>query len=175
MNLNLGNYPGYFHYIVRHKPAKPKMKPNNQLIILVTMLLLSPVAYGQNVHTITLQVDTDQIIKSNVNEVCNFGQAQGISNEDFTIIVAQGDTVRWEGVSTSTPDRDEVEITGINHEGGARIFGKNKLNGEGGMVIGVVTHGREGDEEIYKVSFKVYNNGVKRNGTFHIDPKLRVK
>jgi hypothetical protein len=165
----------FFFYIDPHKPVKPKMKPNNQLTILMTMLLLSLVSYGQNVHTITLQVDTDQIVKSNINAVCNFGQAQSISNEDFTLIVAQGDTVKWEGVSSSASDMDEVEITGINHEGGARIFGKNKLNGDGGMVAGVVTHGREGDEEKYKVSFKVYNNGVKRNGTFHIDPKLRVK
>lgn len=151
------------------------MKRYNQLTILMTMLLLSLVSHGQDVHTITLQVDTELIENSNTNEVSNFGQDPGISNEDFTIEVAPGDTVKWVGVSSSAAGTDEVEITGINHEGGARIFGKNKLNGRGGLVVGVVTHGREGDEEKYKVSFKVSNDGVKRNGTFHIDPKLRVK
>ncbi|MDH3709925.1 MAG: hypothetical protein OER04_08565 [Cyclobacteriaceae bacterium] len=151
------------------------MKPIKQLSLLVTILLLSIMGYGQEVHTITLSVATDQVENSNTHEVCNFGQDPGISNEEFTIFVALGDTVKWVGVSANAPDSDEVEITAINHEGGARVFGRNKLNDTDGIVIGVVTEGREGDEEKYKVSFKVHNNGVKRNGTFHIDPKIKVK
>jgi len=107
--------------------------------------------------------------------VCNFGQDQSIANRDFTITVEKGDTVKWVGVSSDSPDTDRVEITGINHEGGARVFGKNKLNDTDGIVIGIVSDGKQGDEEKYKVSFKVFNDGTKRKGTFHIDPKIKVQ
>lgn len=152
------------------------MKLANQITILLAVLLisLSNVSFSQTVHTITLNVATGLIENTNVDEVCNFGQDQSIANRDFSITVKKGDTVKWVGVSSDSSG-DKVEITGINHEGGVRIFGKNKLNDTDGIVIGVVSDGKPGDEEKYKLSFKVFNNGVKRNGTFHIDPKIKVQ
>lgn len=150
------------------------MKSTIQLLMAMVLLSFTNVLYGQTVHTIILNVETGIIENSNKDEVCNFGQDQSVSNEDFTITVKNGDTVRWVGFSSDAPDSDKVDITSINHEGGARVFGRNKLNDTDGVVVGIVTEGRDGDEEKYKVSFKVYNNGVKRQGTFNIDPKIKV-
>lgn len=152
------------------------MKTTKQFLILIVIALFtfSINSYSQQTHIITLNVDTGQIENSNVDEVCDFGQDPGITNRGFTIEVEIGDTVKWIGVSSSSPDTDAVEITGINHEGGARVFGKNKLNDTDGVVVGVVTDGKEGDLEKYKISFKVYNDGDKRGGTYHIDPIIKV-
>ena len=152
------------------------MKTTKRLLFFIAIALFtfSIASYGQQTHVITLNVDTGQIEKSNVDQVCDFGQDPGISNRGFTIEVEIGDTVKWIGVSSSSPETDSVEITSINHEGGARVFGKNKLNDTDGVVIGIVTDGKEGDLEKYKISFKVYNNGDKRGGTYHIDPIIKV-
>ena len=58
------------------------------------------------------------------------------------------------------------------------VFNKNVLNGNGGdpeIVAATVVKGNVGDAIKYKIKFTVYNNGVKRPGTFQIDPKVRVK
>lgn len=129
-------------------------------------------------HEITLFVATGSIDQSNLDQSCNFGQATGVSNRDYTIEVQLGDVVIWKGVSSSAPDTDEVQITAINHEGGARVFGKNVLKdtkSNPGVVQATVTEGKAGDEEKYKVQFRVFNNGQKRKGTFNIDPKIQIK
>lgn len=129
-------------------------------------------------HEIILQVDTQNIGPTNTDDVCTFGQDASISNAEFTINVRKGDVIIWKGVSSSAPDTDEVLITSINHEGGARVFGRNVLRDSRqnpGVVLGVISDGKDGDEEKYKVSFKVLNSGEKRGGTFHIDPKIRIK
>jgi hypothetical protein len=126
---------------------------------------------------VTLYVDTAQIAKSDVNQYCNFGQPSNIANEDFTIEVKVGDTVTWQAVSANAPSTDIVNVASINHEGGKNVFGKNVLKGDGQSperVTAQVLHKTAGSDYKYKISFKVYNNGVKRNGTFHIDPKIRV-
>lgn len=155
------------------------MKSGSKFIFLLFIALLTVSSTETTeTHIITLQVDTGAITVDNVNEVSNFGQGPGIPNEDFTIVVSPGDIVMWKGVSSTAPDTDEVLITSINHEGGARVFGRNTLRDNSqnpGVVLGVVSDGKEGDEEKYKVSFKVMNNGEKRNGTFHIDPKIQVR
>jgi hypothetical protein len=126
---------------------------------------------------VTLYVDTAGISKPDVNPYCNFGQPPEIANEDFTIDVQIGDTVTWEGVSANAPSTDVVNIVSINHEGGKNVFGRNILKGDGEnpeQVTGEVLYRTEGSDYKYKISFTVYNNGVKRNGVFHIDPKIRV-
>lgn len=126
---------------------------------------------------VTLYVDTARVAKPDVNPYCNFGQAPEIANEDFTIEVKVGDTVTWEGVSANAPSTDVVNIVSINHEGGKNVFGKNILKGDGQSpekVTGKVLYKTAGSDYKYKISFTVLNNGVKRNGTFHIDPKIRV-
>ncbi|MDX5585498.1 MAG: hypothetical protein QNK20_11350 [Aureibaculum sp.] len=151
------------------------MKTTNRLFILmgIVLMLLSSNSYAQETHTITLNVNTSTVDKHNTDETCNFGQESGVSNKDFTIEVSVGDTIIWEGVSTSS-DEVLVNITAINHEGGINVFNKNKLHGDGQYperVIGTVIQGVPGDEDKYKISFKMSN----RDGTFHIDPILKIK
>jgi hypothetical protein len=129
-------------------------------------------------HVVTLYVDTSQIDNQNVDRVSNFGQPENISNQDFTIDVSLGDVVMWQGVSSNAPETDVVLISAINHEGGVNVFDQNVLKDTSrkpGVVEGTVKKGQSGQEQKYKVSFKVLNNGAKRNGTFHIDPKIRVR
>ncbi len=128
---------------------------------------------------ITLYVDTAQINNRNVNASCNFGQAQDISNEEFTTVVNLGDSVTWQGVSANAPSTDVVNIVSINHEGGKNVFDANVLKGstsEGREKVTATAIQRTtgGEKYKYKISFTVFNNGTKRNGTFHIDPKIEV-
>jgi hypothetical protein len=151
------------------------MKTTNRLFILMTFFILSfsGNSYAQETHTITLYVNTSTVDKHNIDETCNFGQESGVSNKDFTIEVSLGDTIIWEGVSTSS-DEVLVNINAINHEGGKNVFDKNKLPGDGLVperVIRTVVNGEPGDEDKYKISFKMSN----RNGTFHIDPVIKIK
>lgn len=129
---------------------------------------------------VTLYVDTGSIEKNNSAVACHFGQPEGVSNEEFTIDANVGDTITWVGVSTSAPETDQVNIRSINHEGGKNVFGQNVLIGDRGApekVVGkiVSTTGNEKRDFFkYKLSFTVKNNGQNRNGTFHIDPVIRV-
>lgn len=127
---------------------------------------------------VTLYVDTARIDKQDVNASCNFGQDPSIANEEFTIDVNVGDTVTWQGVSSNAPSTDVVNIVSINHEGGKNVFDKNILTGNGQSperVTDTVRSKTDGDEKYkYKISFTVTNNGSKRNGMFHIDPKIAV-
>ena len=154
------------------------MKTKFQLVALLMVMLICPATLlqAQEVHVVTLNVNTGEINNNNVNDVSDFGQSADISNRDFTIEVSLGDIVVWKGVSTS-PENDSVMIDAINHEGGARVFDRNTLKDDPqnpGVVVGKVTAGRRGDEEKYKISFKVFENGVQKGGTYHIDPKIRI-
>ena len=128
--------------------------------------------------SVILNVDTTRISKPDVNPYCNFGQPSTIMNEDFTIEVNVGDTISWEGISSSS-SFDAVNIISINHEGGQNIFDRNLLAGDNGnpeKVVGTVLNPTpEGKEYKYTIAFTVYNNGVKRNGTYRIDPIIKVK
>lgn len=153
---------------------KPKRRIPNLLFIILAACSIS--LFAQETHTITLYVNTAEISNQDTNAFCNFGQGGDIPNEEFTIKVRNLDTVVWEGVSTSSTD-DEVLVNAINHEGGKNVFDKNVLKDtrdNPGVVQGQVVNGEVGDEQKYKISFKVTNNGNSRNGTFHIDPKIKV-
>lgn len=129
--------------------------------------------------TVTLYVDTRAVTNQNTQQTCNFGQDAEISNEEYTIQAAVGDTITWEGRS-SVNENDVVNIKSINHEGGKNVFNKNVLIGDGGSpekVVGKVvgaTGSTPRDRYKYKLSFKVTTDGQNRNGTFHIDPKIEV-
>lgn len=154
---------------------------NTHLSLMMTALLFlffSSFSFAQETHTITLFVNTAEVNSQNTGEQCNFGQAEGVTNEDFTIQVKKGDIIVWKGVSINAPDTDIVSISAINHEGGVNIFNKNVLLGNGQspeVVIGTVVQGAPGDVQKYKLSFKVFNNGEQRNGTFLIDPKIQIR
>jgi hypothetical protein len=149
----------------------------------ITIILFSFIqkSHAQENHIITLYVNTDEILKPNVNPYCDFGQTDGSSNENYTITANIGYTIIWRGKSTSSSE-DRVNITSINHRGGKNVFDRNVINGNGAdpeEVMGTIlytTIDKKGKKDLYKytIKFTVYNNGVKRNGMFQIDPKLRV-
>jgi len=155
------------------------MKTANQLLVLVAIISLSisNSSYGQEDRVITLYVNTAEITNQNEYQVSYFeGQEQGTDTRNFTIYVSPGDRIIWQGAS-STSETDRVIIKSINYEGGKNVFDQNVLkstNESPNIVIGTVINGSEGFEEKYKISFTVYNNGTKRQGTFHIDPKIKV-
>jgi len=163
------------------------MKTTNRLLILMAIVLLVFIVTSCNQcqsakeHTITLNVNTAQIVKPNINDYCDFGQDSNISNEDYTIKAKVGDIITWKGL-TST-EGDVVNIVSINHIGGKNIFGKTNLKGNGEdpeLVVGKVLNStydkgnKKHDLYKYTIKFTVINNGVQRNGTFHIDPKIQV-
>lgn len=151
------------------------MKITNRILFLFALLFcsLNYVTLAQTEHTVTLNVNTGEIVKPDIGPYCNFGQADDVTNEDFTIYVRNGDTIQWVGVSTSS-ENDRVEIHSINYQGGKNVLGANVLNGVDGVVTGTVTNAQQGDEEKYIVYFKVFNNGTQRNGMFQIDPKVKI-
>jgi len=157
------------------------MKTSKKSLILIAIfaLLFSVNSFSQSItHHITLNVNTAKIDSHNASDVSNFGQEDGSSNEDFTITVGVGDIIIWEGISSTFPDDDTVNITSINYKGQKNIFGENHLKGdrqEPTKVRGTVVTGDVGDVVKYTISFKVLNNGVKRGGTYHIDPKILIK
>ncbi len=155
------------------------------LILTISALLLcsftsstqpEPVA-AENI-VVTLNVDTGEIDKENASASCNFGQAEGISNEEFTIVVNVGDVITWVGVSSSSPETDVVDITKIKHVKGKNIFGKDLDTTDKGnhQKVSAKVLASTAVEGLYKydISFAVTNNGVKRNGMFHIDPKIQA-
>jgi hypothetical protein len=146
--------------------------------LVLTLLVCSfmTIQAQENTVVVTLNVNTGQIEKNNLATTCNFGQPQNISNENFTIEVNVGDIITWQGVSSSAPETDIVEITKIKRAKGKNIFDKEELlPGENKKISGKALF-QTTAEDIYKydISFTVSTNGKKRNGTFHIDPKIIV-
>ena len=82
----------------------------------------------------------------------------------------------WEGVSSSSPDTDIVDITKIKYVKGTNIFGKDLLPGNKPHKItgNVLTSTAAAGDYKYEISFTVTNNGVKRNGIFRIDPVIQA-
>lgn len=146
-----------------------------KLSILIFMFLMVPICLlAQQTRLVNLSVNTAEIDNTNIADNASFGQEDDISNEDYTIVVQLGDTIVWRGLSSSNPTDHIVNIKSINHVGGARLFDRNVLNGDGGTperVIGIITEGRPGDEKKYNIFFRLSN----KQGTFRIDPKIVVE
>lgn len=124
---------------------------------------------------VKLNVDTSQISEDNVDSCSNFGQGPGISNENFLTEANVGETIIWQGVSSSAPTTDVVNIIKIKHHGGNNVFKHHELKGKGNpeKVSGAVKKHTNGDSETYTLSFNVFNGQIKR-GTYKIDPKLAI-
>ncbi len=134
----------------------------------------------EKILEIILYVNTSEITQTTTDEHANFGQGDTILNKDYTTKVSKGDIIIWRGVSTTDSLLDDVNIKLIRHEQGKRLLGRNALqgnNGDPGMVVGMI--GKDISEVIsdikyekYSLHFTVYNDGIRRNGVFTIDPKL---
>lgn len=125
--------------------------------------------------TVTLYVDTANFDKSNISKFCNFGQTDGTSNEDYTIVVNVGDTITWQGVSTSNQE-DVVMIHSVRHNRGKKIFDQDEIVGDGknprlSKKALYSTRGQESHK--YTLRFIIVRNG-KRSEVFQIDPKIEV-
>lgn len=126
---------------------------------------------------VTLSVNTGSIVNPNVDDFCTFGQGNGVSNENYTTQANVGDTITWQGVSSSSPGTDVVNITSINYSGGQNIFDQNVINGNNGTpekVIATIASNTQGEEEEYTINFTVFNGSTRRNGSFSIDPKIQI-
>jgi len=148
------------------------MKTINRLFILIAIVLLSFSinTYGQaQTHTVTLYVNTSAINNQNISTTCNFGQEEGVSNEEYSIEVNVGDTIIWEGVSTSS-DTDVIAIRKIKYERGTNVFDGDEIEGTS-TVVGTVLRPTGEQDYKYKISFKVNDTGA----TYYIDPKVKVK
>jgi hypothetical protein len=153
-----------------------KITLNNLIMQNVIEPLERTAVNAKNVR-ITLEVDTARIENNDIDPCCNFGQEDHICNKDFTVDANVGDIITWQGVSSSSKE-DEVNIISIQHEDGNDIFSHRRLPGDGnepGKVVGLVLSlAPAGMEYKYKISFTVKHNSKKRNGIFHIDPKIQV-
>jgi len=153
------------------------MTTTKRLLILPVFLLLflSENSLAQELHTITLYVNTSALTHNrDVNQYANFGQEAGISNEDYTVLVNLNDDIEWVGVSSSAPDTDLVYITKIKHDKKDKLLNSDDIEGEK-VVKAKVTKGNSGDTEKYKLHFKIVSQTNPQDETFKIDPVLKIK
>ncbi|QRM89044.1 hypothetical protein FG167_07270 [Lacinutrix sp. WUR7] len=163
------------------------MKTSKRLfqVLLVALFFNIATTFAQDTYYVTIHVETDKITSRNKLEVCYFtwekpnGEiTKSVGNiEDFNIEVNPEDLIVWNGVSTTNPQIDIVNVTSINHHGGYNVFGRNVLRGNGQtpeVVIGKVNPNTKGRIQKYTIKITVYLGGRKR-GNFSIDPKITVK
>jgi hypothetical protein len=143
-------------------------------IIVALIIVSSTIVSAQTTHTVILTCDTSDITKENVNEVCNFGQDRGVSNEDYTISVNLGDVILWRGIAINERLSSSLKIKEVTYQAGKNVFGEDTLKDRGGLVSGEIIQGRAGDEEKYNIQFIVYVGGHQVNGPFVIDPKIKI-
>jgi hypothetical protein len=163
------------------------MKTTKQFSIMMTIVLLSfsinschqqkalAVKYAD--HTITLEVDTDNITRQNLDSTCKFLPYTGTSNKEYTTKVTFDDTITWEGRSLN--GRDSVEIKKIKYKGGPKLLtvDVNRNQSDSPKVHGKVRDSTDvfhPDTEIlieeYLITFKI-NGKLFR---YKIDPKIQV-
>ena len=131
---------------------------------------------GPQNHVVILNVNTQKIKNPNIEADCNFGQDPNVSNKEYTIDVRPGDFIIWQGLSMDDPENDIVRIVSVDHESGSNFFGTSTLEDNGqGEVLGEVKFGLTGQVMKYTIKFTVFNGGEQRNGTFVIDPKIKIR
>lgn len=152
-----------------------KAKIQVLFILATTSLCCSIQLRGQETHSIKLNVDTVLLTEDNIDEMCDFGQDETISNKEYMIEAALGDIIIWTGVSTSS-QFDKVHIKAISYDSGVRIFSGNlrDYRRNPGYIKGIITRGAIGDVNKYKITFEILNNDGRSSGTFQIDPKIKI-
>lgn len=162
------------------------MKSTNQLFILIAgiTLLLGSNAYCQitdGLLTITLNVDTNNVKRSNLDTTCNFGQADTIANKDYLSVIKLGDSIVWQGLSSVAGSTDIVNIKRIKHDRGTKVFGgkdlygKKTANEKNDKVHGKPQNVTQPNKDYkYKIKFTVYDSDGNKKGEYQIDPKLQV-
>lgn len=144
-------------------------------VLFFCMSLFSVKMNAQANKMIVLEVDTDNINENNIEEMATFGQPSEISNENFTLDVALGDVIIWQG-KTMPGAGGLVRIKLFRHEDGVKILGANRISEQNdtGVVVGKVQAGQVGDEEKYTLKFEVRKRGTQDWTEYSIDPKLKL-
>lgn len=163
------------------------MKNSTRISVLIAFMFLVSCSqkfpltiFTNQVHVITLYVNTNKIDQTNIAKHAHFGQGPGITNEEYTTHVKKGDIVIWKGVSISDP-KDIVNITEIEHkmqDKSKNFFDRNRLRGNGDdheTVVGTLKRAKRGEEQKYILKCTVIDNGngEPRKVAFEIDPKLK--
>jgi len=158
------------------------MKTTNQLLFLLAIVGL--MSCKNQLHVVTLYVDTDSITKESIDECANFGQPMGITNKDYTTLVRKGDLIIWRGQSTRNPNHI-VKITSIEHKEDKEIFelkpfkqirrkdGPVDIEGSDELVRGKVTLGPGKGEAYIKEEYILRFTVSNKNDTFKIDPEVQ--
>ena len=139
-----------------------------------------------SVHNIVLLVDTENLkdipVNSpnlDLNDYCAFmGQDPGVNLDLFTTQAANGDTVIWHGMSTSS-DSAEVLITDISRESGSNFLenpgGPGSASGNKGIGkrVSKIKNAKKNKWEKYNLVFKI-KDGQDETGQYTIDPIINV-
>lgn len=161
------------------------MKTTNQLLFLLAIVVL--ISCKNQLHVVTLYVNTEDIQQGNEEMNANFDQPIGIENKNFITSVRKGERIIWQGQSISNPEHI-VKITSIKikPEGEEGIFELKpfktiKVNGDpvgikgsDELIKGKVISKPGRDEayitQEYSLEFTLSNKG----GTFKIDPVMKA-
>lgn len=160
------------------------MKTTNQILILLAVMSL--MACKNQLHVVTLYVNTEDITEGNENEHAHFDQPVGIKNKNFITNVRKGERIIWQGQSISDTTHI-VKITSIKikPEEGEEIFELKpfkarkvkgdpvSITGSDELIRAKVTLGPGRDEayiiQKYNLEFTLSN----KSGTFTIDPEVK--
>lgn len=160
------------------------MKTTNQLLFLLAIVGL--MSCKNQLHVVTLYVNTNDIELDKEEENANFDQPVGIENINFITNVRKGEHIIWQGQSISNPEHIvRIKSIKIKPGQGEEIF---KLKPFKTRTVDGNTVGIEGSDELirakvtlgpgrdkayiiqkYNLEFTLSNKG----GTFNIDPEVK--
>ena len=160
------------------------MKTTNQLLFLLAIVGL--MSCKNQLHVVTLYVNTDDIEIGKEELYASFDQPDGIENKKFITNVRKGERIIWQGQSISDTTHI-VKITSINiiPEEGKEIFKLKPFRtitingdpvgipGSDELIRAKVTLGPGRDKayiiQKYNLEFTLSN----KDGTFNIDPEVK--
>ncbi|MFT4830734.1 MAG: hypothetical protein ACI815_000370 [Psychroserpens sp.] len=147
--------------------------------LFIVMATISCSLNAQVTHTITLNVNTTILNTGDQNGAFSFSVSAGTVSENindkknFTIFVNEGDTVEWEGVSSSGALVQIDEISYVNEVNSSDIFRRPQMPGRlsnGKKKVKVkVEKEKKGKSYTYNIAFSIGTS------SFNIDPKIRVE
>lgn len=141
--------------------------------VLVSCIIIKPVRGNKFV---VLLVDTSGITPgAEAKDFCSFPFQHGLSDLKYKTHVFRGDQVTWMGLSTTSVE-DEVVIERIipHRDPGSLGLadGENGIQGENGVVNGIISENAKRRKVPYSIEFTVTKNAV--STPYTLDPILRV-
>ncbi|MGB5646243.1 hypothetical protein [Muriicola sp.] len=125
-----------------------------QLIVLM-LVMMSNKTIGQDVHEITLLVDTKNSVPEKAYEL-KAGNKTTVLNsstqDTFTIFASVGDQIKWKALSSSELDVP-VTINHIKYLSGPRIFSSDLIQGKKITQATIIRGGSE--LYTYQIEFKI--------------------